>query len=82
MHELGVLTHALRQVANIAKAHRIRIVKSITLEIGEQSGVVIPYLRKLYPAAVAQFSILREAELNIVPCRGKAMTIKDIRYEA
>ena len=82
MHELGILTHALRQVARIATSHRIRMVKSITLEIGEQSGVVIPYLRKLYPAAVAQFSILREAELNIILCHGKKMTIKDIRYEA
>ena len=82
MHELGILTHALRQVASIAKSHGIRMVNSITLEIGEQSGVVIPYLRKLYPAAVAQFSILREAELNIIPCHGNQMTIKDIRYEA
>ena len=81
MHELGILTHALRQVAKIAKSHGIRMVKSITLEIGEQSGVVIPYLRKLYPAAVAQFSILRYAELIIDLCPGKTMTIKDIRYE-
>lgn len=81
MHELGILTHALKQVVKIAKSHRIRVVKAITLEIGEQSGVVIPYLRKLYPAAVSQFSILRNAELKIDLCPGKNLTIKDIRYE-
>ena len=81
MHELGILTHALKQVAQIAKTHRIRMVKAITLEIGEQSGVVIPYLHKLYPAAVSQFSSLRHAELKIDLSPGKHMTIKDIRYE-
>ena len=81
MHELCILTHALKQVAKIAKTHRIRIVKAITLEIGEQSGVVIPYLQKLYPVAVSQFSSLRHAELKIDRCPGKSMTIKDIRYE-
>ena len=81
MHELGILTHALKQVAQIAKSHHIRMVKAITLEIGEQSGVVIPYLLKLYPAAVSQFASLRQAELKIDHCPGKHMTIKDIRYE-
>ena len=81
MHELGILTHALKQVVKIAKCQHIHMVKAITLEIGEQSGVVIPYLRKLYPVAVSQFSILRNAELRIDRCPGKNMTIKDIRYE-
>ena len=80
MHELGILAHALKQVAQIAKSHRIQRIRAITLEIGEQSGVVIPYLQKLYPAAVAQFSMLRDAELLIHRCPGKSMTIKDIRY--
>ena len=51
MHELGILVHALKQVAHIATSNHIRRIKAITLEIGEQSGVVIPYLQKLYPAA-------------------------------
>lgn len=80
MHELGILIHALKQVAHIAKSNHIRRIKAITLEIGEQSGVVIPYLLKLYPAAVAQFSMLRDAELLIHRCPGNNMTIKDIRY--
>lgn len=80
MHELGILVHALKQVALIAKNNHIRRIKAITLEIGEQSGVVIPYLQKLYPAAVAQFSMLADAELCISRCPGKNMTIKDIRY--
>ena len=82
MHELGILNYALRQVAAIAKSRHIQMVKTITLEIGEQSRVVIPYLRKLYPAAVSQFSVLRNAELKIDLCPGRRMTIKDIRYEA
>ena len=81
MHELGILTHALKQVVKIAKGHHIKMIKTITLEIGEQSGVVIPYLRKLYPAAVSQFSLLRNVELRIDRCPGKNMSIKDIRYE-
>lgn len=80
MHELGILVHALKQVAKIAAANQIRRIKAITLEIGEQSGVVIPYLQKLYPAAVAQFSMLRDAELHIRRCPGNSMSIKDIRY--
>ena len=80
MHELGILVHALKQVAHIAKSNHIRRIKAITLEIGEQSGVVIPYLQKLYPAAVAQFSMLKDAKLCISRCPGNTMSIKDIRY--
>ena len=80
MHELGILVHALKHVAHIAKSNHIRRIKAITLEIGEQSGVVIPYLQKLYPAAVTQFSILKDAQLYIHRCPGKNMSIKDIRY--
>ena len=80
MHELGILRHALLQVVKVAKDHHIQKIKYITLEIGEQSGIVVAYFRKLFPIAASQFPLTRDSELKISMCPGKGLSIKDIGY--
>ena len=40
MHELGIVYHIIRDVENVARAHGVRRVSSVTLLLGEVSGVV------------------------------------------
>ena len=38
MHELGIVYHIIRDVENVARAHGVRRVSSVTLLLGEVSG--------------------------------------------
>ena len=80
MHELGVLMATVKTVCRIAEQNNINKVKHITLEVGEESGYVPLYLRKLFPVAVDSFPTLREAELKLQMAPGKNLQIKDIGY--
>ena len=80
MHELGVLMATVKTVSKIAEQNNINKVKHITLEVGEESGYVPLYLRKLFPVAVDSFTALREAELKLQMTPGKNLQIKDIGY--
>ena len=44
MHELGVVFHVIESVENIGKENQLTKVASVTLEVGEVSGVVPSYL--------------------------------------
>lgn len=64
MHELGIVTYVADAVEKIAEEQQIKNIKTVTLEIGEVSGIVPEYLvdcwnyfRKRYPA-------LENAELD------------------
>ena len=80
MHELGVLMATVKTVTKIAQQNDINKVKHITLEVGEESGYVPMYLRKLFPVAIDSFPLLKEAELKIQMAPGKNLQIKDIGY--
>lgn len=80
MHELGVLTQALRRVQRLADENNIRSIKHVALDVGELSGFVPAYFKKLFPAARDLFPALKSSDLrlNIVP--GKGLVIKEIAY--
>lgn len=44
MHELGLVTHVVRAIEEIGKEENMTEVASVTLEIGEVSGVIPDYL--------------------------------------
>jgi len=80
MHELGVLTQALKRVQRAADEKGIGRVKYITLEVGEVSGFVPAYFRRLYPAARELFPATADSELRIVMAPGKGLVIKEMAY--
>lgn len=80
MHELGVLRQIIKTVNNVAKENRIKKIKHITIEVGEISGVVPYYLKKLYPVAIDAFPMLKKAELRIQMIDGSGLIIKEIGY--
>ena len=61
-------------------ADAIRCVKHIALEVGDASGFVPYYLKKLYPVAVDACPVLQSAELRISVVFGRGLVIKEIGY--
>lgn len=44
MHELGIAFHIIKDIDKIAEENHVKQVKSVTLELGEVSGVIPEYL--------------------------------------
>ena len=73
MHELGIVFHMIKTVERIAEENVLTSVSSVTLELGEVSGVVPQVAVVLgvcggtscWNWAVAQTEVLKGAELRI-----------------
>ena len=65
MHELGIVFHMIKTVERIAEENVLASVSSVTLELGEVSGVVPHELTSCWNWAVAQTEVLKGAELKI-----------------
>lgn len=66
MHELGVVFHVIKMVEEVAQENDLTQVESVTLELGEVSGVIDSYLENCWNWAVKkQDKLLREADLKI-----------------
>ena len=80
MHELGVLTHAIKTVEKIAEENGIKHINFITLDVGRESSFVPDYLVKLYPVAIDKFSRFENSSLKINIVDGNGLVIKEIGY--
>ena len=65
MHELGLVTHVVRAIEEIGKEEKLTEVASVTLEIGEVSGVIPDYLEDCWKYFRKRSELLKEAELKI-----------------
>ena len=80
MHELGVLLQAVKTANRIAEENKIKRIKQMTLEIGEESGFVPVFFEKLFPVAIENFPVMADAELHMEMAAGKGLKIKEIGY--
>lgn len=67
LHELGIVYHIIRDVENVARANGVRRVSSVTLLLGEVSGVVPDLLLDAWRWAVDKKPITEGAELIVEP---------------
>lgn len=66
MHELGVVFHVIKMVEEVAQDNSLMEVESVTLELGEVSGVIESYLQNCWNWAVKkQDELLRNAALKV-----------------
>lgn len=65
MHELGVVFYVVRDVKQVAEENQVEKVASVTLQIGEVSGVVHDYLIDCWNWARKKEPVMEEAELLI-----------------
>lgn len=80
MHELGVLSYAIKTVDKVAEENGVERIKFITLDVGEESGFVPDYLHKLFPVAIDGKDRFEGASLNIYTVSGKGLVIKEIGF--
>lgn len=68
MHELGIVFHILRTVNEVAEKNNLHEISSVTLELGEVSGVVPELLTDCWQWAVRkETGAVHEASLQIEP---------------
>jgi len=63
MHELGTIYYVIKTVEELAKEQQLTKVQSITLEVGEVSGIVEEYLADFWLWARKKSELLKDTEL-------------------
>lgn len=69
MHEMGTVMYVIRTVNEICEQNDLTKVASVTLEIGEVSGILPEYIADFWQWAVKREKYLTEAELIIEPIK-------------
>ena len=65
MHELGTVFYVIEQVEKVCKENDLTTVGSVTLEIGEVSGIIPMYIQDCWEWAKKRSEIMKDAELKI-----------------
>lgn len=65
MHELGTIIYVIDTIEKLATEQGLKRVGSITLEVGEVSGIVPDYLKDFWLYARKRSNLLKETELKI-----------------
>ena len=65
MHELGIVFHVIRAVEDIGRQQQLTDVASVTLELGQVSGVVPHELESCWKWAAAKSELLPGAVLTV-----------------
>ena len=65
MHELGVVFYVVKDVKQVAEENDVERVNSVTLQIGEVSGIVHDYVIDCWNWARKKEPVMEEAELII-----------------
>ena len=86
MHELGIVKHVIRTLEDVARENNVNNIGSVTLEIGEVSGVVHEQLLDCWDYFRAKSDLVRNAELLVetIPavtfCTSCKETYKTVKY--
>ncbi len=86
MHELGIIVHIAKTLDAIAVENKLEKIGSVTLEIGEVSGVVPDYLTDCWGYYRKKNPLIAEAELKIemLPattlCESCQKTYETVKY--
>ena len=65
MHELGIVFHIIKSGEEIGAQNELTKVSSVTLELGEVSGIVPEYLTDCWKWAAAKSELLAGSELRV-----------------
>lgn len=65
MHELGIVFHIIKEIEEVGQENGLTAVSSVTLQIGEVSGVLHEYLQDCWKWACSKSELMQGAELII-----------------
>ena len=85
MHELGIITHVAKVIEGLAEENHLTKIGSVTLEIGEVSGIVTDYFEDCWKFFSRKHPLLEGSalKLEIIPavtfcedCKQEYETVK------
>ena len=65
MHELGTVFYVIQEVEKVVEENHLTQVASVTLEVGEVSGIIPEYIVDCWNWARKDTKYLKEAELKV-----------------
>ena len=86
MHELGTVVYIIDTVDKLAVENHLTKIGSVTLEVGEVSGIIPYYLTDCWQWAIQKSQYLKEAQLKIetIPavtfCEDCKQTYPTVKY--
>lgn len=66
MHELGIVFHIIRTLEQVGEENHLKQISSVTLELGEVSGILDAYLQDCWKWAREKSPLLRGTELRTI----------------
>lgn len=73
MHEIGVLSEAIKVVERVAIENNVEKVKLVTLEIGELTGYLPVFFEKYFPVLTEDKPLFDGCELKLETVRGEGL---------
>ena len=67
MHEMGIILHLAKTLAETAEQEHVKTITRVTLEVGEVSGIVTDYFADCWNYFRKRHPVLETAELEIIP---------------
>ena len=86
MHEMGIIIHLAKTLEQTATEENLKRISSVTLEIGEVSGIVTDYFEDCWNYFRERHPVLAEAELRMetIPavtwCDSCKSTYETVKY--
>jgi hydrogenase nickel incorporation protein HypA/HybF len=87
MHELGTVFYVIKEVEKICRENDLHVVGSVTLEIGEVSGIIPEYIVDCWNWAREKSELMKNAELKVenleavTYCEDCQKTYPTLRYK-
>lgn len=86
MHELGIVMHVIRTLKEVARENNVTRIGSVTLSVGEVSGVVHEQMTDCWDYFKAKTPLVQDAALKLetIPavtfCNSCKKTYETLRY--
>ena len=71
MHEMGTIMYVIKTVNEVCEENKVEKVQSVTLSIGEVSGILPEFLKDFWEYAIRSEKYLKDAELIIEPVKAE-----------
>ena len=65
MHEMGIVTHLAKSLTEMAEENKVTKYGSVTLEVGEVSGIMTDYFIDCWDYFKVKYPLLLECELKL-----------------
>ena len=86
MHEMGIILHLARTLDETAEAEQLKRIRSVTLQVGEVSGIMTDLFTDCWQYFRQKHPVLRDCELILetIPavtwCDGCKRTYETVKY--